>query len=143
MLAYCEAYVSEHRDHQKRRQTGVGKWLSPPEKARFFSLLFEHALKAGVPLSSPEMSHFSRWAFYHARQCGVVGDVESARACLKIALAAADGAAKDIRLYKRLASVLGWTAVGHLGHWLEIVKGKPTSGKTLGQSWIEPTDADT
>ncbi len=130
-LAHVKDFVCEYRQHGGERQTGSGKWLSPPDRVRFLSLLFRHARTAGVALRTPEMRHFSRWAFLNARQCAEAGDAASARACLALAGEAAGGTTPDMRVFKALASVLGWGNAARLASWAIARTGRRPGVGTL------------
>lgn len=135
-LVFCDETVSDHYSHVGKRQTGSGKWLGPEGRVRFLSLMQSYAKQAGVATGTLEMKHFSRWAFANARECGALGDAEAAKACLKIAIEAADEDNRDTRLYRILANVFGWKWMGMVSIYL-IKHIKFRSGPfTQKQSWM-------
>jgi glycosyltransferase involved in cell wall biosynthesis len=136
-LAYCPEFVTDQRHHEENRQTGTGRWLSPSDRVRFFASLMTHARTAGVPIDSDEMRHFSRWVFSHARQCGLLGDADAARKCLEIALTASGDRSRDLRIYKGLATALGWVSAARLASWLDRVRLHAAGRHTQKQSWME------
>lgn len=133
-LVYCDFVVGEERVHSGIRQTGTGRWLTPPERVRFFTLLFERARQAGVPIVSPEMRHFSRWLFHHSRDCAASGHVESARKCLELCLRASHRPEWDVRLYQGLSRLAGWRTTGRLSRWLISTTNRRPGRKTLDLS---------
>jgi glycosyltransferase involved in cell wall biosynthesis len=135
-LAYCPEFVCDQGHHALHRQTGGGKWLDPPGRVKFFSLLFEHAIKAGVTLDSPEMKHFSRWVFAHARQCGALGDPQSARVLFELAGKAAGGMPTDMRAYRVLTAMIGWRNTARLASLGHRLLGRSYGVSTLKQSWM-------
>jgi glycosyltransferase involved in cell wall biosynthesis len=135
-LAYCPDYVSEHRHHAGARQTGGGKWLLPADRVRFFRTLHDCAQRAGVSAQAPEMRHFARWAFAHARQCGALGDAASAEALCALAAKARGDAGLDMRAYRALAKLLGWSAAQRLGEGAMALLGRSSGTDTRRQSWM-------
>lgn len=138
LLVYCPVFVTDQHHHATDRQTGHGRWLAPPDRARFFALLFKHAKAAGVTQSDNQMRHFSRWVFAHARECGVLGDVNAARECMSIAEAAAGGARGDLKVFGWLANTLGWARAGRLAAWVDSLRPGRVGRHSLKQSWMEP-----
>lgn len=136
-LAYTPEFVCDQRHHAADRQTGHGRWLTPPERVRFFSLLLQHALTAGVGLDTPEMKHFSRWVFAHARECAKLGEESAASEMFALAVRTANGMAADMRIFSLLVKVLGWRrAAGLADAMRDRVKAGP--GRfTQQQSWME------
>ena len=137
-LAYCPEFVTDQHHHGTTRQTGHGRWLQPPDRVQFFSLLLQHARRAGVPATCPEMRHFSRWAFSHARLCGALGDAKASTQLLAIAAEAAAGPALDLRSYRAVATLLGWCRLGRFSASLEAWRSGHAGCHTLKQSWMEP-----
>jgi glycosyltransferase involved in cell wall biosynthesis len=135
-LAYCDAFVSEHRTHDQLSQTGHGKWLSGPGRVRFFRSLLSSAREAGVPADAPQLAHFARWAFHHARASGALGDSAGADALINIALDASGGDGSDMTFYRTLARVVGWRFLGNLAGAAGRLSGRRKGGRTLPQSWM-------
>lgn len=130
-LVWCDTPVSDHRQHFTQRQTGDGKWLSPADRVRFFELLLEQALQAGVERSGPEIHHFSRWVFFHARQCGALGDEQAARACYALARRARQHGDFGMNAYRWFAAVAGWRSAGRWSIWIRENLGKRPSPTTM------------
>ena len=124
-LVHCPEFVCVERQHGAERQTGIGVWLSPHDRVRFFSLLLKHAQQAEVTVGSPQMRHFSRWVFHHARMCGAMGDASSSRYCHELACQAAGHIGLKLRLFRTMASCLGWK---RLGTWICRLDGSLTDG---------------
>ena len=123
-LVYCDSIVGEQRAHQGARQTGTGLWLEPKDRLRFFSLLYRHAVRAGVSAEAAEMKHFSRWVFYHARDCAAAGDAEAAQGCFELSLEASGRPGWDLRLYGIASRALGWRSAGRISRWLVSATGR-------------------
>jgi len=135
-LVFCDELVSEHRTHGQIRQTGHGGWLDPPDQVKFFSSLYDNAIKAGVTTDTVEMRHFSRWVFLNARQCGDVGDSQSSRICFELAVKAAGKKSYDFRIYQLMAMLLGWNHSGALTCWLDgLLKRYPGSMTRNNHGW--------
>ena len=137
-LVHCPEFVCEHRHHAGARQTGHGRWLSPKERVRFFTLLHGYALRASVNPKGPEMRHFARWVFRNARLCGAMGDAEAAAACFRLAREAAGGAAGDLCAYRFLAGILGWRLAGRLASLRDRFRPDSAGRDTLRLSWMKP-----
>lgn len=137
-LAYCPEFVTEQRHHEENRQTGSGKWLAPPDRVRFFNLLFQHARTAGVGSEVPEMKHFSRWVFSQSRQCGQMGDGAAALQLFGLAVQANGRTSADMCLYRLLASFFGWSGAAAFLEWMRD-SFKTSPGKfSQKQSWMDP-----
>lgn len=113
-LAHVPDYVCIQRQHGGPRQTGHGKWLTPEDRVRFFSLMLQHARQAGVLTGSSEMEQFSKWAFLNARQSGVMGDAVAAQRLYDIACDATRIKDARLRLTGALARCVGWLVTGRL-----------------------------
>jgi hypothetical protein len=118
-LHFCEAYVSEVRDHGQGRLC-YGEALDPlrlSQRARAHELILEHATRAGIGPAEPEMQHFARELFLLARQCGAAGLAGESRDLFHLArVASGEGRASglDFRFYQFAAGVLGWPLVGRI-----------------------------
>lgn len=121
-LAYIPEHVAVHRDHGEGRLSR-GAALDPRrlhDRAVAHELIAGHARRAGVPDDAPEMQHFARDLFLIARQCGAAGlTEESARL---VAVARSISGARDLRLYERVARVVGWRAAGKAAVWLDRLR---------------------
>lgn len=110
-LAYAPRPVSIQRDHGGARLSRAGS--TDPRKLRSrataHGLILGHAQRAGIGPDAPEMRHFARELFLLARQCGVAGLVEESRELTRLSGVASGGlGALDVRLYARLAGLVGW-----------------------------------
>lgn len=113
-LAYIPEVLAEHRDHSEGRLSR-GAALAPSrlrDRARAHELILGHALRAGLDPSLPEMQQFARELFHLARQCGAAGLRDESRRLL--AAARSISGARDLRVYEKVARVVGWSAAGKL-----------------------------
>jgi glycosyltransferase involved in cell wall biosynthesis len=113
-LAYVGDVVAEHRDHGEGRLSR-GAPLDPArlrDRAAAHELIASHARRGGVPRDAPEMQTFARELFHIARQCGAAGLADESRRL--VAAARAISEANDLRLYERVARLIGWSAAGKL-----------------------------
>jgi glycosyltransferase involved in cell wall biosynthesis len=136
-LAYCPEFVTDQRHHSDSRQTGSGRWLTPPDRVRFFQSLFDCACRAGVGIATPEMRHFSRWVFFHARECAALGDPVSAARLCRLAACASDRRALGIRAFAIAGRLIGWQRTSR---WLDSARRRLRRGNSadsLKQSWME------
>jgi hypothetical protein len=127
-LVYVPMPVSEHRVHEGPRLS-VGEELDPARlrmRAEAQTLIWQHALKAGLPESAPgEVAIFSRSLFLLARKCGAAGLAEESRRLLNLAAdaACATGArSADLDWYRRLTEILGARAVGQMAEWVDRLR---------------------
>jgi hypothetical protein len=104
---------------------------------RFFSLMFQHAQRAGVDQGAPEMQHFSRWVFANARQCGAMGDADGARGCFDVAIQASGGDRRDLKTYRAVSNLIGWTNSGRLCNFVEGLRAGWSGKSTKKLSWME------
>ncbi len=140
-LAYCDADVSEHRQHDEGRLTGKSSLTAANlrDTGNLIVSLWENARKAGVPLECPEMQHFSRWSFSIARQLAFRCEPLQAESCFEVAKQSDARGARRLayRGTEMLRRTLGWrkTAVilenGYRLHrsfrsaWVKRPGGKP------------------
>lgn len=127
-LAYVPAPVSEHRVHEGPRLS-VGEELNPVRlkmRAGAQTLIWQHALKAGLPESAPnEVAIFSRSLFLLARKCGAAGLVDESRRLLDLACLSASSASnrsRDLDWYRRLTALFGYRAMGQLSEWIDRIR---------------------
>jgi len=138
-LAYCDTFVSEHRQHTHERLTG--KALSAGALTDFGKLipeLFFCAQQAGVQVGSPEMQHFSRWAFSLVRQLGRVAEIGLAKKCFDVARLAdrRQGKSAEFRVFAAMTKTLGWRlSAGIFDGLRNLLKNSP-GADTLKQSWM-------
>jgi hypothetical protein len=135
-LAHCPEFVTDQRHHAENRQTGSGRWLAPPDRARFFAALFHSARQAGVADDTAEMKHFGRWVFAQARQCAALGAGREAQALCQLALQARGRDSLELLMYRTTSRVLGWQRTAR---WTEQARswiGRSSGGDTQRQSWM-------
>ncbi len=140
-LVHCAEWMSDERHHPNLRQTSHANWMEPlrlRERLRFLQAIFGHAERAGVHDEVPQRVHFTRWVFATARNCAAAGLIPETRACLDLADRAAGGnrqARRGLRLFRGLATMLGWRAAGRTMLWCQQFKHPSTM--TLSQSFAE------
>ena len=113
-LAFVNEIVAEHRDHPAERLSR-GSGLDPArlrDRAAAHELIAAHAHRAGVRIESPEFQQFARELFHVARQCGAAGLPAEARRLADASSRVSN--ARDLRVYRRIASVIGWRNAGRL-----------------------------
>jgi glycosyltransferase involved in cell wall biosynthesis len=135
-LAYCPEFVCEQRHHADVRQTGHGKWLAPADQVRFFSTLYQCALRAGVSQSTPEMRHFSRWVFSQARKCAAMTDLTAATSLLEIANRAAMGKSATISIYRFVSRNIGWNVALLISHGRDTFARNRAGKGSMKQTWM-------
>lgn len=118
-LVFVNEFVSEERDHGGSRLSHGGSTSRAKlnDRAKAHSLIFKHALRAGIQTESAEMQYFARELFLLARQCGAAGlDVESRQLfdLAKSASGESRAGGIDFWLYRTAAGILGWSLVGRL-----------------------------
>ena len=139
-LVHCREFVCDQRQHFGERQTTPANWMEPfrvRERKRFLEMLFGHAVRARVGPEVPERKHFARWSFALARRCAAAGLVQEAREFFELAERAAGPerhVRKGFRLFRGVASVVGWRLAGKLVCSAEVLR--PRAGSlTLPQSY--------
>ncbi len=128
-LAYCEAFVSDHRYHDgdQLSRDGSSNLTKLRDRAEAHRLIYGHAQRAGISDNNPEMQHFARELFLLARQCGCAGLGDDARMLFGLAREASGatrGRRFDFRLYSAVAKLLGWTVAGRLACRLDRIRGE-------------------
>jgi glycosyltransferase involved in cell wall biosynthesis len=126
-LVQTPDWVCVQRDHAGSRQTGEGRWLSAPDRVRFFSSLLDSAERAGVSKDESEMAHFSRWTFFHSRCCAYAGDSDAAEDLLQLSIRAKKST--DLKIYKSTAGIIGHRAASIA---FESVRGRNASTSLSG-----------
>jgi glycosyltransferase involved in cell wall biosynthesis len=122
-LVWCPLPVSEHRDHGQSRLSR-GPLLDPGrlrDQATAQTLMLGHARRYGLRAHDPSMRTFARSLFLLARHCGAAGLSGESRRLTGLALSLAKeggGRSLDIRLYQRIAALIGWNRAGAIGVWL-------------------------
>lgn len=117
-LYYVPEFISEVRNHCGERLSRDGtSSYKLKHRAIAHRLILQHAQRAGLDGSVPEMQHFARELFLLSRQCGAAGLSTESRELFALArTASSENRAQgwDFRLYKLLASILGWATLGKL-----------------------------
>jgi len=128
-LVWVPDFVCEVRAHGGERLS-AGSNDDPQRmrtRARSHTLIWQHALEAGLPYSAPQsVGNFARSLFLLSRQCGAAGLPQESKELLALATtAAAGGRARkiDIKLYEILALCIGWRAAGRFAAWLDQTRG--------------------
>lgn len=122
--------VSEHRVHEGPRLS-VGERLDPTRlamRARSHTLVWGHALRAGLPESAPaEVARFARALFLLSRQCGAAGlaaDAERLLGHAHDAVRAAGARSFDLRVYAWIAKRIGHGRVGRLSVGMDQLRNR-------------------
>jgi glycosyltransferase involved in cell wall biosynthesis len=134
-LAYCDAFVSDTRYHDRDQlsRDGSSDLTKLRDRAEAHRLIYGHAQRSGISDNNPEMQHFARELFLLARQCGCAGLGDDARMLFGLAREASGatrGRRFDFRLYNAVARLLGWTVTGRLACRLDRIRGET---RTLGK----------
>ncbi len=124
-LCFVDSVICEFRQHYGQRlstdQTIYRARYRDQARAR--QLIYKHAEGAGIDHRCEEMQHFSRSAFHLARQCGAAGLVRESRQLFDLSRRASGRPNKiEYRLYRSLALVFGWTAIGRLSQWRDRIR---------------------
>jgi glycosyltransferase involved in cell wall biosynthesis len=127
LVVWCPEILADVRHHALPR---AGAWLRlTPEqlrdRARAHVLIYHHARSAGIGLEEPEMRRFARALFYYARQCGAAGFSEDSRELFGLAREASGCSRSqglDFRLYRALASTVGWRSAGALSSLMDRLR---------------------
>jgi len=115
------------RDHYGERLCR-GKALDAKklaERARAHEMIFHHAINARIPNVTPEMQLFARSLFFLSRQCGATGLVKESKFLFELSIeASGEKRAKgwDYRFYKLGSSFFGWTTMGKLSCYLDMIR---------------------
>jgi glycosyltransferase involved in cell wall biosynthesis len=127
-LAYCDAFVSDKRQHDGDQLSRDGS--SDPSKlldrAEAHRLIYGHARRAEISDDSPEMQHFARELFLLSRQCGTLGLGHASQMLFGLAREASGvtkGNGLDFRVYETAARLLGWRTAARLAScfdWLRL-----------------------
>jgi hypothetical protein len=131
-LAWVPQPVSESRDHAGHRLSR-GAAIDAQrlrQRAAAQTLIFDHAIRAGIPSAAPEMQHFARALFLLVRQCGAAHLDDESKHLFDLARRAAghDFNATQFNLYHRVARAIGWPAAGRVSCWLDRMR----AGMRLG-----------
>jgi hypothetical protein len=116
-LQYCDALVSDNRDHPGTRQTHADNRQDlVQDRACAYLLAFEHARSAGFGQVRPDRT-FARRLFRTARLCDAVETVGQSSALLQLLDGRCDASlAAQIRLYRSMVKALGPRRAG----WLSV-----------------------
>ena len=127
-LHWCEEFVCDVREHDSDRahRTPATRLRRLTDRAEAHRLIYGHARRAGIGSEQPEMRHFARELFLLARQCGTAGLPAEARMLFDLAREASGperARGWDFRLYRWMATGLGWRLAGQLSRVLDRVRG--------------------
>ena len=114
-LAYVAEWVCEVREHAGAHASGKATATSLRDRARAHLLMLDSARRARLDPASPEMQFFARDLFHLGRQCGAAGLAEESHRLVDASLDIAD--ARDVRIYRRVAAVIGWRNAGYVSEW--------------------------
>jgi len=138
-LAFCDAVVSCHRNHDADRVTKRPYLNYLPQEAWFLPRLYDCAVKAGVKPTSPEMQQFVRWAFSLSRRVAALGLSPQAAELLDLAEDAGGGKTLGMSAMCACKSLLGWRITGRLCRGLEgiatMLNRKPKFNPAMHQYW--------
>jgi glycosyltransferase involved in cell wall biosynthesis len=91
-------------------------------RAQAHALVYAHARRAGIESTDPHMQRYARELFLLARQCGASSLGQESRQLFDLAREASGavrGRGWDFRIYRTLAQVVGWPALGRLTCWTD------------------------
>lgn len=127
-LHYVPEIICEYRSHGDNRFSHREPNATTLEsRAKTLELILSHARKADIPTSSPEMQHFARGLFLLSRQCGAVGLTKESRKLFNLSREASEryrANGTDYRLYKLVASFVGWRNAGKLSAVLDELRNR-------------------
>ncbi|KAA0253146.1 glycosyltransferase family 2 protein [Acidobacteria bacterium ACD] len=116
-LAWCPEFLADARHHGGDRASG--SWERDPVRMAWrcesHELIFRHAEAAGVSSEDPHMRQYARELFHLCRLAGDAGLEGQAARMLELAVAASAGresGSRDMRAYRSMARLLGWSRVG-------------------------------
>lgn len=136
-LAFCDAVVSCHRNHDADRVTKRPYLNYLPQEAWFLPRLYDCAVKAGVKPTSPEMQQFVRWAFSLSRRVSTLGLSRQAAELLDLSERAGEKRTLGMSTMHACKNLLGWRVTGYLCRVLEsfatIWNRKPKFNSTVNQ----------
>jgi glycosyltransferase involved in cell wall biosynthesis len=115
-LAFCEEWVCEVREHAPVPLTVAAM----RDRARAHVLIASHARTARIDPASAEFRQFARELFHIARQCGAAGLIDESRQLVALAREIDD--ARDLRLYERMAAIIGWKNAGRVSALLDRLR---------------------
>jgi hypothetical protein len=115
-LAYCQSWVCEVREHAPVPLTPAAL----RDRATAHTLIASHARGAGIDPASPELREFARELFHIARQCGGAGLSDESRRLVALAREIDD--TRDLRIYERMAALIGWKNAGRAAALLDRVR---------------------
>ena len=120
-LAQVADWVCVVREHREARASGHATPASLHDRAAAHLLMLDSAHRAQLDPASAEMQFFARELFLLARQCGAAGLADDSR---NLAAAAATiSAARDVRVYQRIANIIGWRNAGRLAALRDRLRG--------------------
>ncbi|HKS25570.1 MAG TPA: glycosyltransferase family A protein [Thermoanaerobaculia bacterium] len=120
-LAYVPEWVCEVREHAAARASGHATPAALRNRAAAHLSMLDSARRAGLDPASPEMQFFARELFHLGRQCGTAGLADESRALIDAARSISQ--ARDIRVYQRVARVIGWRNAGRMAALRDRLRG--------------------
>jgi glycosyltransferase involved in cell wall biosynthesis len=111
-LAYVAEWVCVVREHREARASGHATPAVLHDRAAAHLLMLDSARRAQLDPASAEMQFFARELFHLGRQCGAAGLGDESRDL--VAAAATISGARDVRVYQRIAAIIGWRNAGRL-----------------------------
>jgi glycosyltransferase involved in cell wall biosynthesis len=126
-LTWVPQPVSEHRDHTGTRLSrgAAVDAVRLRQRSRAHALVLEHASRFGLGPECEHMKQFARSLFLLSRQCGAAGLGDDSRRLFALSRKAslpARSNALDFRIYAGAARLVGWTTVGKLSCWLDLLR---------------------
>lgn len=115
-LHFVDEVVAELRRHDTGNLSSHGLGLRPDNlrhRAAAHESILRSAQRAGIPNDAPEMQHFARELFLLARQSGAAGLTDESKLLFALACEASAPAAQ-LRVYERVAKLIGWRNAGRL-----------------------------
>jgi glycosyltransferase involved in cell wall biosynthesis len=120
-LAFVEEWVCEVRTHDEGHLSARGNEAAKlRDRAIAHERILGHAVSAGIGENAPEMKHFARELFLLARHCGAAGLGEESERLVSAACRVSP--ARDLRVYRRIARLVGWTAAGRISTLMDRVR---------------------
>lgn len=113
-MHYVDEWVSETRQLDPLRLSLVRGTDVMRDRATAHMLIYDYAMRAGVPRDAPEMRHFARELFLLARQCGAAGLAHESETLFLLAREASGTNSLQFRAYEATARILGWPLTGKL-----------------------------
>lgn len=126
-LNYVGEFVSEEREHNGHRLSrgGTRDKCKLKQRASAHALILRHAQAAAITEAAPEMQRFARELFLLSRQCGAAGLAEESKELFGLARRASGddrGKGLDYKLYRLVAGIIGWSLIGKLACYSDVIR---------------------